>query len=141
MSVNLSTTNIIVTAVLVAAGGYSVFAALRTHLPWARWRVGALLACRLLLLAGVAAWCLDFHFPYKSSAGKVELVVIADRTESISKQGLATIDEWKRKAEDGMKGGWLQVIEMPSGSRSTPIAEAIDAARSSMPGKGEKRIL
>ncbi|MFB3891544.1 MAG: VWA domain-containing protein [Phycisphaerae bacterium] len=129
------------TAVLLAAAGYSIFAALRTHLPWARWRVGWLLACRLLLLAGVAAWCLDFHLQYKSSAGKVEMVVIADHSESISKQGLSTVEDWKHKAESAMKGGWLKVVDMNGSSRSTPIAEAIDAARSSLPGKGEKRIL
>ncbi|HZK82216.1 MAG TPA: vWA domain-containing protein, partial [Humisphaera sp.] len=140
-----STTNLIVLAVLALVAAYSVLATVRTHLPWARWRVAAMLLCRLALLAAVAAWCVELHISHKSRNAGAELVVIADDSPSISPQGRASIDDWVRRAEQAFSGnhrGWLKVMRMADAAHgSTPIAEALETARATLPGRADKRIL
>jgi len=145
MSLNLSLANLTVAAALALAAGYSIFSTWRTQLPWARWRVGAMLVCRLMLLASVAVWCLELRLEYKSSSRMVELAVISDHSASISPQGQANAAQWVARAQEAMtknSGLWVKTIVLGSGDqRSTPLAEALDAARVSLQGLGEKRIL
>ena len=64
------------------AGLHAALAALRTDLPWARWRVAALLGCRLLLLAAVAPGALRAR-RLPRVTDRVELLVLADQSASI----------------------------------------------------------
>jgi len=124
-------------------GLYSAAAAVRTHLPWARWRVAALGVCRLLLLAAVGAWCLGLRVEVPRSAGPVEMVVLADRSPSISAAGRREAAGWTARARAAMKrlGGSMTVIEVGASGRSSPLSEALSAARASFTGRGDKRIL
>ena len=71
--------------VLIIAG--TLYAALRTDLPWKGARLIILLGLRLLLLACVAAFMLDLRLPRNYASEKVELMVVADRSASISDEG------------------------------------------------------
>jgi uncharacterized membrane protein len=168
MSINLSATNLVLAALLAVAAAYCIFAAIRTHLPWRKWRVAAMLACRLAMLTAVAAWALEARVQYPSRHKDVELVVLADRSPSLSQQGRATVDRWISRAQDGLKGrGRLHVVEFgngstsssppggstgssppggwtagaPSGGEGSPISEMLDQARCRFTGKCERRIL
>lgn len=142
---NLSPTNLVGAGLLLAAGAYCVFAALRSQVPWARWRVAAMLACRLALLAGVAAWWLELRLDYRYASPRVEMVVVADRSASIGPTGRADVDRWLARTHDAFDGKddrWLGVLEIGKADpAASPVAEALDAALGILPGRGEQRIL
>lgn len=142
MSWNPSVLNLILAAAILAMAGLSIFAAFRTHLPWKRPRVWAMLAMRLVLLAALGAWCLEVRIPVEQSSSQFQLTVLADRSPSLSADGRAAVDDWiARLRQQGSPGGSpINVIDFGSPGGSG-LAEALDKACGSFPGKGEKRVL
>ena len=141
---SLSVHQIIVAAALALVGAYTVAAAVRTDLPWPRWRLGALAAARLLLVAAVAAWVLGVRVEWHAASRRVELVVVADRSASLSAEGRKAVADWTQRAGPlaSSRHPAAAVIAIDAdGGRATPLAEALDAARCSFAGRGEKRIL
>jgi len=139
-----SPASLIAVIVLGLGGLCSVIAALRTDLPWPRWRVAGLVFCRLLILGMIGAWCLALRFVSQAETDRVELVVVADCSASLSADGRKTVDDWiaRARALAERAAGSMQIIELGSDNRRTSgIAEALDAARSTLTGRGEKRIL
>ena len=137
-------TKLIIALVLCLAGVYTIAAAVRTDLPWSRRRVAAMALCRLAILAAVAAWCFDLHLSFHAGAEPVEMVLLVDRSASIAAEGQRAVGEWIERAEAAaaQSGSFLATREVGAEQgRSTPIAEALDAARYLFPGRGEKRIL
>ncbi|MCL2648787.1 MAG: VWA domain-containing protein, partial [Phycisphaerales bacterium] len=129
---------------LLLAAAYSLFAAWRTDLPWKRWRVSSLVICRLLLLVALAAWCLELRFNFNRAAKKVELVVLADRSPSLSAKGRQDVDQWISQAKQQLANGTVSVVDFGNDATvdsATPMTEAIDQARCLFTGKCEKRIL
>lgn len=133
-----------VLVVLAALGVWSVVATIRTHLPWSALRTWGLLAARLATLAAVAAWCLNVTVPYSRASSKFELIVLADRSQSVSPAAQQAIEQWIARARQTVEslGATMQVIDVAGDAgRSTPLAEAIDKARASFSGAAQKRIL
>ena len=131
-------------AVLAASALWCVLSALRTDLPWRRWRVMLLLGCRLILLAAVAAWCLDLRLDNPLPGKAVDLLVVADRSVSISPQGRATVDQWVNQCREGMKGrpGRFEVIDAASDDgRGSPLAESVQEAMLKFSRDSDKRLV
>ena len=140
MWMNLSTWNITAAVILLLSAGYSVYAAWRTDLPWKQWRVAALVACRALLLLALAAWCVELRFSFDHASRRVEMVVVADRSPSLSAKGHQDVEQWIAKARQRL--GKVSVVDIGDGATPvSPIAESLDEARCLFGGKGEKRIL
>ena len=136
--------NVAAAVVLALAGLHAVVAALRTDLPWPRWRIAAMLVCRLTLLAAVAAWFFNVPLRLPREGDRVELVVLADRSASIGAEGQETVRRWIEQAEAAAveHRSWIATHELgTAGGRTTPLAEALRDARLAFPGRGEKRLL
>jgi len=134
--VNLSVTGIIAIAVLGLVAIWTAFAAAWTDLPWASWRVLALATCRLAALAAVGAWLLGLRVEWTRATDRVDLVVVADRSASVSETGERAVEDWLQRAK-----GFGPAGEFTLTGRSSEIAEALDLARAFFTGRGEKRIL
>jgi len=137
-------TNVILAAVLVLAGLHALAAALRTDLPWARWRVAAILGCRLALLGAVGAWCFDLHLGLPHASDRVELIVLADQSASIGPEGQEAVRRWLDRAQAAAAetDAWMTTRPLTAeDGRASPIAEAMQEACLAYPGRGEKRLL
>ena len=144
MSWNPTTANLASAALVAVVGVYTLYAARRTHLPWSRWRVLTMLTLRVLLLASLAAWCLDLRVAYRRHTRRVELVAVEDRSISLSAQGHQTVNGWLARAKAaGEKNGWsFKSVGFGGDLRGgSALAEALDEARSLYSGGGEKRML
>ncbi len=134
----------VIGCVLGAAVLYTLYGAFRTDLPWARWRVWGLCLCRLVLIACLGAWFLDFRFAREIETPKVEVTVLVDRSPSIGASGTASANALIEKASAlaAAKDGTISVLELGGpAERTTPLAEALNGSRARFPGKGEKRLL
>ena len=137
-------TDVAAALVLACAGLHAIVTAARTDLPWRRWRVAAMLICRLGLLAAVAAWFFEAEIRLPRTTDRVELLVLADQSASIGPEGRETVRRWIGEAEAAasQRGGWIATRWIgTAGGRATPLAEALRDARLAFPGRGEKRLL
>ena len=137
-------TSAIMAAVLLVAALHAVVAAIRTDLPWRRWRVAAMLVCRLALLGAVAAWWFDVPLRLPRPADHVELLVLADESASIGPEGQEIVRRWTEQARAAAadRGDWIAVRTLGGeGGRASPLAESLRDARLAFPGRAAKRLL
>jgi len=142
MSADVSIASLIAVGLLAVAGVACAVAAIRTHLPWRRWRVAAMLAIRLALLAMLAAWAMDVRLTLPrlgSGHDPVELVIVADRSESISSVGRKALDTRIAEIRD-VVGPQRTVTVVDFGADGgSDLAGAIAAA--SFTGSGVRAVL
>lgn len=144
METNWNILSTIALAVLAASAAWSIYAAFGTDLPWRRWRVWLLLVLRLVVIAVLAAWCLDLRVQTCGRSNGLDLIVIADRSASISPQGLQTVEQWVSQLHDGMAGrpGSFEVIEAAGADgRSTQLAQSVELAMRKFTNHNTKRLV
>jgi hypothetical protein len=114
----------------------------RTHLPWRKWRLAAVAIVRVLLLAALAGWALDLTVGLPGIRRSAEVVVLVDRSASVSAQGQATADQWIAHARSGLGDSRVTVIETGRQHRgSSPLNEGILEAAAAFRSNGERRLL
>ena len=127
---------------ILACGIYSMWMVLRTHLPWRRWRLAAMAIVRVLLLTALAAWALDVTVGLPGLGRSAEVVVLVDRSTSISAQGQAMADQWIAHARSSLGDGRVTVIETGRQYRgSSPLTEALAGAAAAFRTNGERRLV
>ena len=135
---------IILMLLLSAAAVYTIFAGVRSDMPWSRTRLVALLLLRLCVLAALAAWLMDLQFAFEHTTHSVELVIVADRSPSIDATSRKTMDGLIAEARTSRynRDGSVTVVNFGEGERGpSGIAEATEAGCAKFTDRGEKRLL
>ena len=79
-------------SLLALAAAYMVGRAVRSDLPWPWWRVAAVTAFRLAILAALAAWMLDRPLHVRRASRAAQVVAVVDQSPSISPEGRGRAD-------------------------------------------------
>ena len=144
MSADVSITSLIAVGLLAVAGVVCAVAAIRTHLPWRRWRVAALLVTRLMLLALLAAWAMDVRLTLPRPGlghAPLELAIVADRSKSISPDGRKALDARITEIRDVLGAQRTVTVVDFGADGDSDLAGAIEAAGASFTGAGVKTVL
>lgn len=142
MAFSATPTNLTLAGLILACGIYSLWMVLRTHLPWRRWRLVSMAIIRVLLLVALAAWALDLTVGLPGLGRSAEVVVLVDRSTSVSAQGQAMADQRITHARSALGDSRVTVIEAGRQRRGgSPLAEGLSEAAAAFHTNGERRLL